>query len=155
MLELNTQAPAFCMPNQDDVEICSRDVAGKWVVLYFYPKDNTPGCTTQACDFTAQKEAFEDLDAIIFGVSPDSAQKHRNFIEKQNLEITLLVDAESKVAQAYEAFGPKKLYGKEYMGVIRSTYIIDPKGAIKAAWSKVKVKGHIQEVYETLKALQA
>ena len=103
MLELNSQAPAFCMPNQDDVEICSRDLKGKWIVLYFYPKDNTPGCTTQACDFSADKEAFEDEDAIILGVSPDPSEKHRKFIEKKDLTITLLVDNENEVSRSYEA----------------------------------------------------
>ena len=155
MIDVGVKAPEFCMPNQDEVEICSRDLLGKWVILYFYPKDNTPGCTTQACDFTASKEHFEDLDAIILGVSPDSAQKHRNFIEKKDLEITLLVDNESKVANEYGVWGPKKFMGKEYDGIIRSTFIIDPDGKVVANWTKVRVKEHSQIVMEKLKELQA
>ncbi len=155
MLEVGSKAIEFCMPNQDEVEICSRDLKGKWIVLYFYPKDNTPGCTTQACDFTANKAAFEDEDAIILGVSGDSAKKHRNFIEKQNLTITLLVDDENKVAKEYGAFGLKKLYGKEYEGIIRSTFIIDPQGNIAATWTKVKTKGHSELVMAKLKELKA
>jgi len=154
MIDVGVKAPEFCMPNQDEVEICSRDLLGKWVILYFYPKDNTPGCTTQACDFTASKEHFEDLDAIILGVSPDSAQKHRNFIEKKDLEITLLVDDESKVANEYGVWGPKKFMGKEYDGIIRSTFIIDPKGTVAATWTKVKTKGHSELVMDKLKELK-
>ena len=92
MLSIGDIAPQFCIPNQDDVEICLKDLAGKWIVLYFYPKDNTPGCTTEACDFTEAIDSFEDLDGYVFGVSPDSTQKHRNFIEKKELGITLLSD---------------------------------------------------------------
>ncbi len=96
MLEIGTKAPEFCLPNQDDVEICLRDIVGKWIVLYFYPRDNTPGCTTQACDFTQALPQFDDCDAVILGVSPDSAAKHRKFIEKHNLSITLLADEDKK-----------------------------------------------------------
>jgi len=92
MLEVGTQVPDFCLPNQDEEEICLRDIKGRWIVLYFYPKDNTPGCTTEACDFTAALPDFTDLDAIILGVSPDSPEKHRKFIEKKELKITLLAD---------------------------------------------------------------
>lgn len=154
MLEVGVKAPEFCLPNQDEVEICSRDLKGKWIVFYFYPKDNTPGCTTEACEFSANKEAFEDQDAIILGVSPDSAKKHQNFIAKQALTITLLIDSDNSVAKAYEAYGPKKLYGREYEGIIRSTFIIDPDGNIAAVWSKVKVKGHVDAVMEKLQALK-
>jgi len=149
------KAPEFCLPNQDETEICLRDLAGKWVVLYFYPKDNTPGCTTEACDFTNELEEFEDLDAVILGVSPDSPKKHRNFIEKKDLKITLLSDEDKEVLKAYGAWGLKKMYGKEYEGVIRSTFIIDPEGEIVAEWRKVRVKGHVEEVKNKLKELQS
>ena len=152
---LNQKAPEFCLPNQDETEICLRDLAGKWVVLYFYPKDNTPGCTTEACDFTNELEEFEELDAVILGVSPDSPKKHRNFIEKKNLKITLLSDENKEVLKAYGAWGLKKMYGKEYEGVIRSTFIISPDGEIVAEWKKVKVKGHVEKVKEKLKELQS
>ncbi|RUM66190.1 MAG: thioredoxin-dependent thiol peroxidase [Sulfurospirillum sp.] len=154
MLEVGTKAPDFCLPNQDETEICLRDLLGKWIVLYFYPKDNTPGCTTEAIDFSEELPDFEALDAIILGVSPDSPKKHRNFIEKKGLKITLLADEEKSVCEAYDVWKLKKNYGREYMGVVRTTYIIDPDGKIAAAWDKVKVKGHAEAVKEKLKELQ-
>ena len=140
MLEVGCEAPAFCNKNQDEVEICLRDLKGKWIVLYFYPKDNTPGCTKEACDFSEALDEFEDMDAIILGVSPDSAKKHQNFIAKQNLTITLLSDEEKQMCEAYGVWQLKKNYGKEYMGVVRSTFIIDPSGKIAATWYNVKVR---------------
>jgi len=154
MLETGTKAPQFCIPIQDEVEICLRDLKGKWIVLYFYPKDNTPGCTAEACDFTAAQPQFEDLDAVILGVSPDSAKKHRNFIEKKELGITLLSDEQKQVCENYGVWQLKKMYGREYMGVARSTYIIDPDGNIAALWTKVKVKGHTEEVKQKLQELR-
>ncbi len=154
MLEVGTKAPEFCLPNQDEVEVCLRDFKGKWIVLYFYPKDNTPGCTTEACDFTATKDEFDNMDAVILGVSPDSPKKHRNFIEKKNLGITLLSDENKEVLKAYGVWQLKKMCGKEYMGVVRTTYIIDPDGNIAAGWEKVKVKGHVEAVKEKLASLQ-
>jgi len=148
------KAPEFCLPNQDETEICLRDLKGKWVILYFYPKDNTPGCTTEASEFTESILDFENLDAIILGVSPDSVKKHQNFIAKKDLKITLLSDENKTVLNAYEAWGVKKLYGKEYEGVIRSTYIIDPDGNIAHSWEKVRVKNHIADVKNKLKELQ-
>ena len=140
MLDIGTTAPPFCNSNQDDVEICLRDLKGKWIVLYFYPKDNTPGCTNQACDFTSQNENFEDLEAIIVGVSPDSTKKHRSFIEKKDLDIMLLADEEKSMCNDYDVWHLKKFMGKEYMGVVRTTYIINPDGIISAAWDNVKVR---------------
>lgn len=150
MLEVGTSAPEFCLPNQDDVEICLRDLKGKWIVLYFYPKDSTPGCTTEACEFSEAMPEFGNMDAIILGVSADSTKRHRNFIEKQDLSITLLSDESTEMIQAYGVWQLKKNYGKEYMGIVRSTFIIDPKGTIAAAWDKVKVKGHVEAVKEKL-----
>jgi thioredoxin-dependent peroxiredoxin len=166
MLEVGNNAPDFCLPNQDEVEICLRDLIGKWIVLYFYPKDNTPGCTTQACDFTQAQESYEDLGAIILGVSPDSPKKHQNFIDKKNIEITLLADEEKSIASDYKVWQLKKMYGKEYMGIVRSTFIINPNGKIAAIWDKVKVRKkrkkdgvttetlHVDEVREKLIELQ-
>lgn len=153
MLEIGSEAPEFCLSNQDDVEICSRDLRGKWVVLYFYPKDSTPGCTTEACDFSAEMDNFDDLGAIILGVSADSTKAHRNFIEKKDLSITLLSDPTTQMMQSYGVWGLKKNYGKEYMGIIRSTYIIDPKGIVRACWTNVKVKEHALKVKEELAKL--
>jgi len=162
MLEIGTKAPEFCLPNQDGVEICSRDLKGKWIVLYFYPKDNTPGCTTQACDFTEKEAEFDDLDAVILGVSADGMKKHQNFIAKHNLEITLLSDESTDMMQEYGVWQLKKNYGKEYMGIVRTTYILNPKGEIAASWDKVRVRQkkkkdgetievvHVEEVKQTL-----
>lgn len=167
MLEIGQTAPSFCAQNQDDIEICSRDLLGKWIVLYFYPRDLTPGCTTEACDFTAAEPQFDDLDAIILGVSPDDSAKHRKFIEKHNLNITLLADVEKKMCEDYGVWQLKKFMGRESMGVVRTTFIIDPDGKIAAVWPKVSVrkkktvKGekievlHVDEVKEKLQELQA
>ena len=154
MLKIDEKMPEFCLPNQDDVEICSRDLKGKWMVLYFYPKDNTPGCTTEACEFTQALPDFSDLDAIILGVSADSTKKHRNFIEKKDLGITLLSDEDTSMMQKFGVWQLKKNYGKEYMGIVRSTYIINPEGIIKAVFENVRVKDHVAKVKEELKALQ-
>jgi thioredoxin-dependent peroxiredoxin len=153
MLEVGSVSPDFCLSNQDDVEICSRDLRGKWIVLYFYPKDSTPGCTTEACEFSAAVDEYDDMGAIILGVSADSTKSHRNFIGKQNLDITLLSDPTTQMMQDYGVWAMKKNYGKEYMGIVRSTYIIDPKGVVKAAWSNVKVKEHVAKVKEELAKL--
>ena len=155
MLETGQKAPEFCLSNQDKVEICLRDLKGKWVILYFYPKDLTPGYTTEACEFTEAMPRFEELDAVILGVSPDSPEKHRKFIEKKELKITLLSDENKEVLKAYGAWGLKKMYGKEYEGVIRSTFLIDPDGNIAAVWPKVRVKGHVEAVKQKLEELQA
>ena len=154
MLEVGTQVKDFCLPNQDEEEICFRDIKGRWTVLYFYPKDNTPGCTTEACDFTAALPDFDGFSAIVLGVSPDSPQKHRNFIEKKALKITLLADEEKTLCNSFGVWQLKKFMGKEYMGVVRSTFIIDPEGKIAAVWPKVKVKGHVDEVKAKLAELQ-
>ncbi|AXX91197.1 thioredoxin-dependent thiol peroxidase [Malaciobacter molluscorum LMG 25693] len=154
MIEIGNKAPDFCAKNQDDVEICLRDLKGKWIVLYFYPKDLTPGCTTEACEFSQSEPEFDDLDAIILGVSPDETQKHRKFIEKKELTITLLSDIDKKMCEDYEVWQLKKFMGKEYMGVVRSTFIINPEGEIAAMWTKVKVKGHVEAVKDKLKQLQ-
>ena len=154
MLEIGDRAPDFSLPNQDKIEISLKDLIGKWVVLYFYPKDNTPGCTVEACEFTQEEPNFEDMDAFILGVSPDSPAKHREFIAKQNLKITLLSDEGKEMMKSYGAYGKKILYGKESIGVIRSTFIIDPKGNIAYRWKSVKAKGHAQSVKNRLAELQ-
>ena len=153
-MEVGLLAPEFCLPNQDEIEICSRDLKGKWIVFYFYPKDNTPGCTTEACDFTAANDSFEDMNAIILGVSPDSPKKHRSFIEKHLLGITLLSDESTQVAQNYGVWQKKQMCGKEYMGIVRSTFIISPDGKIAASWTNVKVKDHAKNVKTKLEELQ-
>ena len=153
MIKISQKAPDFCLPNQDSEEICLRDFAGSWVVLYFYPKDNTPGCTTEALDFTQNLDKFTKLGATIIGVSPDSVKRHQNFIEKKGLEVMLLSDEDKKVANAYDVWQLKKSYGREYMGIVRSTFLIDPDGNIAYEWRNVRVKGHAQKVLEKLKEL--
>ena len=167
MLKIGEIAPSFCAANQDDVEICSRDLQGKWIVLYFYPKDLTPGCTTQACDFTDKHSSFDDLDAVILGVSPDDTIKHRKFIDSKDLTITLLSDTSKKMCEDFGVWQLKKFMGKEFMGVVRTTFIIDPDGKLAAIWPKVSVrkkksvKGekievlHVDEVKEKLQELQS
>ena len=154
MLEVGTKAPDFELPDQNGQMHKLSDYAGKKVILYFYPKDNTPGCTTEACDFTAALPDFDGLSAIVLGVSPDSPQKHRNFIEKKALKITLLADEEKTLCNSFGVWQLKKFMGKEYMGVVRSTFLIDPEGKIAAVWPKVKVKGHVDEVKAKLAELQ-
>ncbi len=149
------KAPDFCLPDQNDKEVCLKDYRGKWVVLYFYPKDNTSGCTKEAIGFTEMKKEFEKMGAIILGVSPDSTKSHRNFIEKKDLKITLLSDPEHKVLEAYGAWQLKKMYGREYYGVVRSTFLISPEGKIAFVWPKVKVAGHVENVLEKLKELSS
>ena len=153
MIKIDELAPEFCLPNQDDIEICLRDLTGKWVVLYFYPRDNTPGCTTEACEFTEAAPDFSDMDAIILGVSADSTKKHRNFIEKKELGITLLSDESTQVMQEYGVWQLKKNYGKEYMGIVRTTMIIDPNGVVKGLFEKVRVKEHVAKVKMELQRL--
>jgi len=153
MLKEEDQAPEFCLPG-DKGEICLEDLKGGWVVLYFYPKDGTSGCTIEALEFTAAEEEFKEKGAKVIGISPDSVKSHIKFREKNELSIPLLSDEEKKILEAYGVWQTKKMYGKEYMGVVRSTFIIDPDGKVAAAWTKVKVKGHVDAVMEKLTELQ-
>ncbi|HIY16696.1 MAG TPA: thioredoxin-dependent thiol peroxidase [Candidatus Intestinimonas stercorigallinarum] len=138
MLEAGTKAPAFTLPDQDGAPVSLSDFLGKKVVLYFYPKDNTPGCTRQACAFAGSYAAFRDLDAVVIGVSKDSAASHRRFAEKYGLPFRILSDPELGVLQAYGVWQEKKLYGKVSMGVVRTTFIIDEEGVIEKVMPKVK-----------------
>ncbi|ARE81193.1 thioredoxin-dependent thiol peroxidase [Campylobacter helveticus] len=150
MLKIGEKAPEFELLNQDGISVALRDFLGKKVILYFYPKDNTPGCTTQACDFTQNYEAFENKNAVIIGVSPDSVKSHQNFIAKFNLKHILLSDSQKEVCKFYGAWGLKKNYGKEYEGLIRSTFVIDEEGKIAQIYSPVSVKEHALKVLESL-----
>ncbi|MDB9416462.1 MAG: thioredoxin-dependent thiol peroxidase [Microcystis wesenbergii TW10] len=153
-LEVGQKAPEFATPNQRGEISKLADFAGQWLVLYFYPKDNTPGCSTEAIDFTALSPQFQQLNAVILGVSPDSAKSHCRFIEKHNLTIQLLSDTEHQLAEIYQVWGLKKFMGKEYMGIKRSTFLIDPQGNIAYIWSNVKVKAHAEAVLKKLEELQ-
>lgn len=144
-------APDFSLLASNGKEVSLSDFKGKNVVLYFYPKDMTPGCTTQACDFRDMHEDFAGLDAVILGVSPDPLDKHEKFIEKHGLPFLLLVDDNHEVAEKYGVWKLKKNFGKEYMGIERSTFIIDKEGRIAKEWRKVKVKGHVEEALQYIK----
>lgn len=147
------QAPDFSTPNQNNDLVSLNDLSGQWVILYFYPKDDTPGCTTEAKDFTELYQEFSALKATILGVSPDSAKTHCKFIDKHNLSITLLSDPEHVLTESYGAWRLKKFMGKEYMGVVRSTFLISPDRIIAYAWPNVKAKGHAQAVLTKLQEL--
>lgn len=147
--------PDFELKNQSDKPIQKTSLTGKWVVLYFYPKDNTPGCTQEACDFSESIQDFETLQCAVYGVSPDSVQSHAKFISKKDLKVELLSDPEHELTEACGYWQKKKMFGKEYMGVVRSTLLVDPEGKVRKFWSPVKVKGHIEEVKEALKTLIA
>ena len=153
-LEVGQKAPEFATPNQRGEISKLADFAGQWLVLYFYPKDNTPGCSTEASDFTALSPQFQQLNAVIIGVSPDSEKSHCRFIEKHNLTIQLLSDTEHQLAEIYQVWGLKKFMGKEYMGIKRATFLIDPQGNIAYIWSNVKVKAHAEAVLKKLEELQ-
>lgn len=147
------KAPDFSATDQDGHQVSLADFFGQWVVLYFYPKDDTPGCTTEAKDFTELYPGFSKLGAKILGVSVDSQKSHCKFTNKHNLSITLLSDPEHQVAEAYGAWRLKKFMGKEYMGVERSTFVIAPEQTIAYIWAKVKAKGHAAAVLTQLEEL--
>lgn len=144
-------APDFTLLASNGEEVSLSDFKGKNVVLYFYPKDMTPGCTTQACDFRDMHEDFAALDAVILGVSPDPLDRHEKFIEKHGLPFLLLVDDNHEVAEMYGVWKLKKNFGKEYMGIERSTFIIDKEGRLAKEWRKVSVKGHVEEALQYIK----
>ena len=150
MLEIGTKAPDFTLPDQNGQMHSLSDYAGKKVILYFYPKDNTPGCTKQARGFSELRPQFEEKGAVILGVSRDSVASHKRFEEKQGLTFTLLSDPELQVIQAYDVWKEKKNYGKVSMGVVRTTYLIDEKGVIVKAFDKVKAAENPAQMLEEL-----
>ncbi len=154
-LKIGDPAPNFNLQDKDGNYKKLSDYRGKWVVLYFYPKDNTKGCTLEAREFSEAVKEYSDLNAEIIGISPDSTTSHAKFVEKQELKIMLLSDPEHKTLEAYDVWQLKKMYGKEYLGIVRSTFLIDPSGIIKAIWMKVKVAGHVQEVKSSLEKMQS
>lgn len=145
------KAPNFTLLNQDGIEVSLSDFAGKKIVLYFYPKDNTSGCTLEAQEFSGLLDEFLALNACVIGVSPDSLQSHKKFIANQELRVMLLSDPDKSVSESYGAYGEKTMYGKKVQGIIRSTFVIDEKGKIVEAFYNVRAKGHAQKVLEALK----
>ena len=150
--QVGQDAPDFSAKDQNGKITSLKDYQNRWLVLYFYPKDNTPGCTTEAKDFTAYTKEFDELGAGILGVSPDSEKSHCKFIDKHDLSVELLSDPEHQVIETYGAWRLKKFMGKEYMGVVRSTFLISPQGKIAQVWDKVRVKLHVEKVLAELKA---
>lgn len=154
MLKEHSKAPLFSLPDQNGVSVKLEDFLGKKVVLYFYPKDNTPGCTRQACAFSASYEQFKSQQVVVIGISKDSVASHQKFVEKYHLPFLLLSDPELQAVQAYDVWKEKKLYGKASMGVVRTTYIIDENGMIEKVMPKVKPDTNAQEILEYLQAEQ-
>jgi len=153
MLTPGSAAPDFTLPRDGGGDVSLSALKGAPVIVYFYLKDNTPGCTTEALDFSARQQEFADLSCTVLGISKDSVKKHDNFRDKHNLTVTLLSDADSDVCERYGVWKEKKMYGKTFLGIERTTMLIDPNGDIAKVWSKVKVAGHVDEVLEALKAL--
>src|SRR5262245_43945584 len=152
---IGKKAPAFALPDQDGNTISLGGLAGQWVVLYFYPRDDTPGCTVEACEFTRALPDFRGLGARVFGCSADGAAAHAKFIKKHGLGIDLLTDADHGVMRAYGAFGEKVLYGRAFEGIIRSTVLIAPDGTVAHHWAKVRAEGHAEQVRARLAELQS
>ena len=150
ILAAGDMAPEFELENSDGVSISLRDFRGKNVILYFYPKNNTPGCTTEACEFSANYDEFIANDTVIVGVSPDSVKSHSGFIIKQNLKHILLSDINKDVAKAYGVWQVRKNYGKEYLGIVRTTFVIDKEGKITKVYKSVKAAGHAAKVLADL-----
>ncbi|MCT4586347.1 MAG: thioredoxin-dependent thiol peroxidase [Carboxylicivirga sp.] len=150
MLKEGDKAPVFKGRNQDDKEITLTDFAGKKVILYFYPKDNTPGCTAESCNLSENYDELTAKGFEVIGVSPDSITSHQKFIAKHSLRFNLLADTEKEILQQYDAWGLKKMYGREYMGVLRKTFIIDENGIIVKIFEKVKTKDHTNQILAEL-----
>jgi peroxiredoxin Q/BCP len=147
-------APIFTLPDQEGSMVNIADFKGKNIVLYFYPKDMTPGCTTEACDFRDQYSVFSEYNTVVIGISPDPAARHQKFIQKHGLPFTLLADEEQTAAELYSVWVLKKNFGKEYMGIERSTFLINKEGIIVKEWRKVRVKGHVEEILTAVKELK-
>lgn len=144
-IEIGKKAPDFTLEANNGETVTLSEFKGKNVIVYFYPKDMTPGCTTEACDFRDQFQEFKDLNAVILGISPDPIARHQKFVEKYGLPFLLLADTDHQVADAFEVWKLKKNFGKEYMGIERSTFLIDKDGNVAKEWRKVQVKGHVED----------
>ena len=154
MLKETRKAPGFALPDQTGTEHSLEQYLGKWVVLYFYPKDDTPGCTAEACSFRDHFAAFKRAGVVVFGVSVDPVKKHGKFVAKYDLPFTLLSDEEKQVVKLYGVWGKKKFMGREYLGTSRVTYVIDPTGMIVRVYDKVKPAEHAEEVLADIKAMK-
>jgi peroxiredoxin Q/BCP len=153
MLTPGTKAPAFTLPADDGSTVSLKDYQGKRVVLYFYPKDDTSGCTTEACEFRDSWQAVQRAGAVVLGVSPDGVASHQRFRAKYRLPFPLLADTDHAIAEAYSAWGEKSRYGRKYLGILRTTFLIDGDGTVARVFEKVKPKGHAAEVLAAVEAL--
>ena len=153
-MEINDKAPDFTSVDQDGKKLALKDYKGKWVVLYFYPRADTPGCTIEACSFRDSFKRVENIGAVVLGVSPDTAQAQKKFVDKFDLPFTLVADADKTICNLYGVIQEKNMYGKKVMGVARTTFIIGPDGRIKHIFQKVKPEGHAEEVLNWLKEAQ-
>ena len=151
MLKINSKAPNFVLPSTSNDSYSLKDSNGKYIVIYFYPKDDTPGCTIETNDFNKLLPKFKKLNCDIYGISKDTIKSHNKFREKYNIKFDLLADEEFNVLKKYKVWGKKKFMGREFMGIVRTTFLIDKKGKIIKIWDNVKVKDHAKEVLETLK----
>lgn len=149
-LQVGDKAPDFSLQTETEETISLKSLRGKKVVLYFYPKDSTPGCTQESCDFRDNYSTFKKKGVAVFGISKDSAKSHVKFKEKYELPFPLLVDEDTEVCTAYDVLKEKSMFGKKYMGIERSTFLIDEKGKVEQVWRKVKVKGHVEQVLDEL-----
>lgn len=154
-LIVGDEVPGFTLEDQNGQAARLEDFRGRWLVLYAYPKDSTPGCTQEAREFSCLLDEFHSLDAEVLGLSPDKPASHRKFIASQELGLRLLCDPEHAVLEAWQAWGLKKFMGREYLGVKRSTWLVDPEGRLARVWTDVKVKGHAEDVRDHLRALRA
>ncbi len=150
MVDEGSPAPDFTLPSDTEGDVTLSELRGRKVVLYFYPKDDTPGCTTQACDLRDNLARVEELDAVVLGVSPDPVESHAEFREKHGLNFPLLADVDHEVAEAYGVWKEKKMYGRTFMGIERSTFVVDEEGVVREAWRRVRPDGHAEKVVEAL-----
>ena len=153
MLDVGDRAPAFSLEDQSGKTVKLSDFKGKTVVLYFYPKDDTPGCTREACAFRDEHSMLQKAGAVVLGVSPDSGASHARFAGKYQLPFPLLADTDHAISEKYGAWGEKSLYGRKFMGITRSTFLIDASGKVARVWPKVKVDGHVDQVLEAIREI--
>jgi peroxiredoxin Q/BCP len=149
-IKVGEMAPEFCLPDQNNETRCLKDYLGKWVLVYFYPKDDTPGCTKEACSMRDNLNNFNRIDLAVLGISKDSVKSHQKFAQKFNLNFPILADEDTKVNQLYGVWQSKKFMGREFMGIVRSSFLIDPEGKIVKIYNNVKPEGHAQEVMTDL-----
>lgn len=154
MLTLNASAPAFSLPDQDGKVHTLHDYAGKWLIVYFYPRDNTPGCTVEACSFRDASHDFKEIGVEILGISKDTVRKHKNFATKHHLNFPLLSDVSTETIKAFGAWGARTFWGRKFEGTLRNTYIIDPQGKVVKMYEKVNPLIHVEEIIEDIRELQ-